>query len=671
MLTRSKLSGECGSMLVIFALTLPLVLALGSLTVTVGNWYVHQKRLQTLVDSAALAGGGVFVGCGQDVNAANASIANKALQYAGDTTRSSGTYNLQTQAPGKVHIVLNSHAYWKKGDATNGVGLDNTDVSSNGPRLGAAGSPCYDGYLDVKATDSEAPTLWGWLPFVASPKTSARVEMRQVVLGTGAVPIGVPETKPNYVAAIVVNEDAANWKTNASAVVGAGLLTKTTPSPVGLESFAIWQGSLASVNLNGASDFGVFVLTSRNSTAPSLTGSLDTICNQTPSPASQVVCDAYDGDGTDASFIHAYSDSAPSPAVRQAVLTGGCGTDLSAPYFNLNGGCAMQLQAALDLGVPSGTNPNTPPYCYTTVTSSPGGTMTWAAGGINGTTGTWTSPTYTPAAASGRNAFNITTTKKAVKNGTCSGKSSSGPSFPNVAATHVADDNTGSLQYLWVTRSGQAGAANSTNQSSSANLFVTVGLAPPLSDAKLTDPPIPLRFGSGPSQTQALDCGSGAGPNGWRGKMVTGCDPYSVNTRDGLCTTPYPNPAAPDCIASENGNFNNKGVQDRLGSPCTPNLWNGVTVPPPGGPRWVTVFVLDEFAFTQSGKKTYPIRGFANFYVTAGDGMNCPGDVPSSVNRTELWGHFVTYVSPDPNAQTTTALCTFNDAGTCLAVLVR
>ena len=37
------------------------MLALGSLTVTVGNWYVHQKRLQTLVDSAALAGGGVFV----------------------------------------------------------------------------------------------------------------------------------------------------------------------------------------------------------------------------------------------------------------------------------------------------------------------------------------------------------------------------------------------------------------------------------------------------------------------------------------------------------------------------------------------------------------------------------------------------------------------------------
>ena len=43
----------------------------------------------------------------------------------------------------------------------------------------------------------------------------------------------------------------------------------------------------------------------------------------------------------------------------------------------------------------------------------------------------------------------------------------------------------------------------------------------------------------------------------------------------------------------------------------------------------MTVFVLDEFAFTQPGKKTYPIRGFANFYVTAGDGMNCPGDVPS------------------------------------------
>ena len=280
-------------MLVIFALTLPLVLALGSLTVTVGNWYVHQKRLQTLVDSAALAGGGVFVGCGQDVNAANAAIANKALQYAGDTTRSAGTYNHADAGAGQ-----GPHRPQQPRLLEEGRRHERRRPRQHRRQLERRRSSERSGYallqrLPRRQGDGQrSADALGLAPVRREPEDErARRDAPEGRSLSGMAPSrsASPRRTPNYVAAIVVNEDAANWQTNASAVVGAGLLTKTTPSPVGLESFAIWQGSLASVNLNGASDFGVFVLTSRNSTAPSLTGSLDTICNQTPSPASQVV----------------------------------------------------------------------------------------------------------------------------------------------------------------------------------------------------------------------------------------------------------------------------------------------------------------------------------------------------------------------------------------------
>ena len=39
---------------------------IGSIVVSVGNWYVLKRHLQTQVDAAALAGGPAFTGCGQD-----------------------------------------------------------------------------------------------------------------------------------------------------------------------------------------------------------------------------------------------------------------------------------------------------------------------------------------------------------------------------------------------------------------------------------------------------------------------------------------------------------------------------------------------------------------------------------------------------------------------------
>ena len=87
--------------------------------------------------------------------------------------------------------------------------------------------------------------------------------------------------------------------------------------------------------------------------------------------------------------------------------------------------------------------------------------------------------------------------------------------------------------------------------------------------------------------------------------------------------------------------------------------------------RFVTLFIADENAFGSSGGDILPIRRFAGFYLTAADGLGCPGDDPAVPGAKNVWGHFMTYVVPNPNATPTDELCAFNEAGTCMAILVE
>ena len=73
--------------------------------VTIGNWYVHKKHLQTLVDAGAFAGGQYFTGCFQDPGGTNSDIAAAALKYAGDPNRDATTQNRQLEDPQDAHVV--------------------------------------------------------------------------------------------------------------------------------------------------------------------------------------------------------------------------------------------------------------------------------------------------------------------------------------------------------------------------------------------------------------------------------------------------------------------------------------------------------------------------------------------------------------------------------------
>ncbi len=175
-------SRESGQVAVLFALLLPVILILSVVVVDIGNWYVHKKHLQTLVDAGAFAGATKFVGCSfqfGDPVAANEAIKAAALRYSGDTVRDPATLNLQVQEPNDVRVVLNSAQYWTDGLPTDGVGLDYTFDHDNDPLTGG-GDPCNSKTLDVKATDDDAPLIFGLFPLVVDPKSKARVEIRQI-----------------------------------------------------------------------------------------------------------------------------------------------------------------------------------------------------------------------------------------------------------------------------------------------------------------------------------------------------------------------------------------------------------------------------------------------------------------------------------------------------------
>jgi uncharacterized membrane protein len=70
MLSRRGQPREAGQVVVLFALLVPVILTIGSIVVSAGNWYVLKRHLQTQVDMAALAGGQGFLGCGQNPAAA-------------------------------------------------------------------------------------------------------------------------------------------------------------------------------------------------------------------------------------------------------------------------------------------------------------------------------------------------------------------------------------------------------------------------------------------------------------------------------------------------------------------------------------------------------------------------------------------------------------------------
>jgi hypothetical protein len=679
---------ERGQVIVLFALLVPVIFAIGSVVMGVGNWYVLKRHLQTQVDAAALAGGPAFTGCFQDPSATNDNIRSQALEYAGDTLRDptpASTYNLQLEEAGDQRVVINSDSYWS-GGATDGAGYD-FDLDSDGD----SDSPCNARSLDVKVTDDKAPLLFRWIPLFPSLKARAKVEISKVQSTNGVRPVAVPEVDMEQVAVLFVNEDGV--QSDPGAIRGSARLTEQTPSPSGLEGLNVWlKDNISPVALNGNNNFGVIVVASRSTSPISLTGSISAICNQNP----ETFCYAGGTLGSGLSFIHAYSTNPAGtvgvPRVRDVSLGGGCAEDLSAPYFNLTGGCPIGITATIDFGmsassmVNAANHPTAPGICAR-VNASPGGAMQWIGTSPEGWS-MWGNVAFTPAEAPPGGRTTVDLSGSTDNNGNCGGNrgtggtfGGAGSEFRNVAKPYVATDASGPVQYLRVETSG-GGLANSRVKDSAASLDVVVGLTPLLRDRALTDPPLRLRVGDMPnSMTLRCDGAPNQGKSGWEEMMRRGCAEHQIYDDSkhplGECK---PRITPDDCVDSKPGNFSQPVVQELWGQPntatCadTPNNWDGVAVPDSGDPRWIPLFIVDPEAGDEPNDKTFPIRRFGMFYVTAAVGLNCPGDNPPGDlgGKRQIWGHFASYITPGFGSTVPSSdLCSFTEGGLCVSNLVE
>ncbi|MDQ3691280.1 MAG: pilus assembly protein [Chloroflexota bacterium] len=726
---RRRVCDQSGASVVLFSVVVPLILLMGVITVDIGNWFVHKRHLQTQVDSAAFAGGTEFTGCFYDPVSANLAIASRALGYAGDTLRlgkqSAGatpsTTNRQVQTPDDVRVVLNANAYWKKGDPTDGSTLDNK-----------LGTPCDMKFLDVKATDDDAPLLWGLIPFTASPKTKARIEIRDLASARGMLPWAVPEIDPKAVFALFVNED-----TGAVFDFQELMAADDTALP-----WSEWITSVGQEQIflsDGRDNTGVVILISKNDPSPTTTGTLAAICSQDPG---LVGCYGGSSATSGLTFIHGYngtySGSISSPQVRQVNLFPvGCAVpaDYSAPYFTLDGACSAEVQAVIDFGVTGDPRPLA--KACATVSG-----YTWSAGGPDPTLGVWTGNVPLPGDG-GRRQVDLDWSagrREQGGSGNCHNNQPNSDTFVKVAAPYVANTASGPVQYLKLFAAHADGTTvtdpNSVERNDPGNphynYSVKVGLPKPNQIGNYTDPPLLLRMASpSGSQNRAWDCDSG---RNFREEIESGCQTrYIENYRDvdgdgdkewnNIACTGWgpgnlppptfdgPSPYPSDCVITETGDKTGQlrdGLHDRLETPCYPNRWPDDAaelaefVGPDGNaygadPRYVTLIITDDTAFTGSGTDPLPIKYFAGFYVTGWDyhpvqspGCDDPdgggpfkandphpiygarGTYTHSRDDGDVWGYFVDLVVFSSEGDPSDELCTFGeDPAACIAVLVE
>lgn len=675
---------ERGQVVVFFALLIPVLFGLAAVVMDIGNWYVHKRHLQTQVDATVLAPAPEFTGC-FDPNAwsaTDAAIEQNAIGFAGDTQRlgtvgndPSTSTNRQLQEPDDVRVVLNSSQYWAPVNGlvpgTNGYGLDKT-MDSNGD---GDGGFCNERYIDAKATDEDAPLLWGLIPFSPDPKSHAKAAVKELIAAKGILPFAVPEPVPGAVAAIFVDEDAAA----ANNVLAASELSPDTSDPVLSSKYSVFSGIAGRFSITGRDDVSVVILVSRYDVPdPRLNfNSLGQICSQ-----AGVKCYSGSGQQSGLALIHGYESGGGSAPILRQTTVSGCDSspNLSGPYFSLTGRCSAVVNAE----IATGALVNFRARLHRGSNCGGGGIS------MSGSGGTFTASDTLPRPSQGGQVpFSIDWQAQGSGGWTCFGRYAARPFVANRQLS-------GPIQYLWLDGADTNGVpfANSYSIPKEPSMqpvtyTVTVGLLPPLRQSTLSDQPVLIRAASedNPSNTQSIDCDVDNYPYpppynnvpADVAEIAYGCvTPYKENpTLDcsaysfgGLPPAPPPTTTfenAPECAETKQGQVAvlREGLNLRIGEPpnCAPNNWPDPPITQQSitdlvtnfsdDPRLVTLVVTD-FGVFGTGTAIVPIRYFAGFYITGKDVSQqspaCLDDDPHPLGYDDqdddgdIWGYFVTQV---------------------------
>jgi hypothetical protein len=609
---------ENGSMIVFAALLTPFLLLFLSLTVDIGNWWVHKRHLQVQVDAAAFAGGALFGECFTDAAAANTAIYDEATRFGG---AAGSSYNAQVGGTngGAVSLFYQSKTY-----PAGSVPPDDTETQG----------PCETPSLmfDVKASEAGLPLIFQipGLSEVTAISAHARVQLKLVEVQEGMLPVAVPDLRFTYVFATFVNE------TTGVALGAPVQLTKTGTSG----NDELWS-TPAGVPVPIASQHvGVRLR---------LVGGAD------PNAAcGQLYTECYDADTANGVVhIRGWSTST-GPAVRNAwLLPNDCLPDA---YFAA-GDCSGGIQAEVDLGaIHPLTGTDVTAKVWATVNGvdtqlTPGGTsglVTWTAlGGLafagggphnvvlnwdwKQTSGTW----------NGEDCARFPRR--------CEDEGTFGPVQRAFVATL---GRSGPLQRVQVFESGvTSSGSNSFQTGTTPTLGVSIAVKGGLNvQSEASDPVVELRVVG--SQNQSIDCDPDI-PN-LADELAQGCAPaYKIN--EGLTCPNYNDlwdtPEPWECAKTQTGGAVgqvDKGMEDRIlggGNTCTaPINWPDYEL---DDPRIVPLLITPFGSFSGSGNDIVPVIDFAAFYVVGWNSDPCPGGYP--VPKGYIAGHFIKYAAPNPH----------------------
>ncbi len=637
---------ERGGVLVLVAVAIPVLIMLASFVIDVGNWYEHKRHLQLQADAAALAGGGLYKSpCDSGTDSA---IAAEARKYAGPAASGGGTYNAQVgnTPAANLHVLINSTDYYNQGGSDNSLG-----------------TPCSTGFVDVKATETDAPWYLkvGALVGLANPTINAhaRVNLFTLESGGGFLPIALPVPDPRSAAVQFVNESTGT-------VIASSALTRNGAA----NGLAIWDNSSAPISLPvNTANIGVRVI---------LSGSSSTTCGDT-------LVQCYTGvdyvRGFDATAV--YSNTT-GPAVNDATLTPGTCSDA---WF-AGSTCTVGFSAAINIGTHA-----TGSAIMKAVVAGTSYPLTYSA-----TTGRWSTagtPISIPAGAGQRpvtlswelqdGTWNGNTCTHAGTTTSCKGTISS-TLQRSYGAINTAT-GSGPITTLSVLTGGGASVSNHSYAlgSTVSNVVVRIGIQDVLELAAASDPPVQLRVVVG-SQNQSVDCDPNVST--LKEELHLGCAPiYGRNSGSDACGTSAPalwgTPQPWLCVATQTGGATNQipaGLNERIlgtdkPSSCTsPNHWPNYQ---PGDPRVVQLFVTPFGSFDGNGSTTVPVTRFAAFYITGwtgqGSGFNNPcqgnGDDPAPDSAT-IVGHFIKYVDTTGNGAGSSG-CDFTSVDSCALIMTQ
>lgn len=630
---------EHGGIVVFVALLVPVVVLFLSLTVDIGNWWVHKRHLQLQVDAAALAGGALFGKCFTDATAANADIRAEATRFGG---AGGSSYNSQVGGTNKGAVTL---VYQSKSYVAGSVPPDDTETAE----------PCDTPSLmfDVKGSEAGLPLIFQipGLSSVTAINAHARVQLKAVEVQEGLLPVAVPDLRFNYVFATFVDEATG-------VALGTVELQKTGTSG----NDQLWTTPAGIPVPIASGSVGVRLRLVGGTNPAAACGQLYTECYDLDSPKGVV-------------HVRGWAPSV-APAARNAwLLAGSCLPDA---YFTA-GACSGGLQAEVDLGVLHPlTGPGVTAEVWATVDG--GGKYPLAPAGSAGLV-TWTTTTGLPFSGAGPHAVGLNWSWQQTSgtwNGfTCTttggNKCKANGTFGTVQRAFVAGGRSGPVRRVQVFESGvTSSGSNSFPIGSTPTLGISLAVTGSLKvQSQASDPVVELRVVG--SQNQSIDCDPSV-PN-LAGEIEQGCAPaYKINP--GLACPSYTAlwslPQPWECVKTQTGGAVGQvenGLKARIlggSNSCTaPINWPGYEL---GDPRLVPLIITPFGSFGGSGNDIIPVIDFGAFYIVGWNGDPCPGAY--SVPKGYIAGHFVKYAAPNPRGAGTT-VCNPDALTPCVAVMTR